>query len=89
MAGSYRAQGNLNIAKEETNKQTNKWKPKEKAGFPSHTMRILAKYNESSMYSAAAKKEEVRQGTEVEKRVELFKAGWRFNYFWKLVKNNN
>lgn len=38
-------------------------------------MRLLAKYNESSIYSVTAKKEEIGQGTEVENRVDLLKAG--------------
>lgn len=73
MAGSYRARGNLNIAKK---KQTNKNNQRRRqGGFPSHTMRLLAKYNESSIYSVTAKKEEIGQGREVEKKVDLFKAG--------------
>lgn len=65
MAGSYRAWGNLNIAKKKTNKNNQR---RRQGGFPSHTMRLLAKYNESSIYYVTAKKEEIGQGTEVEKK---------------------
>lgn len=38
-------------------------------------VRLLAKYNESSMNSTTAYREEMGQGTEVEKGVGLFRAG--------------
>lgn len=59
MAGSHRAQGNLNIAKK--NKQTKITKEEGRVVSLSYNeMRLLAKYNESSMYSATEKTQRLK-----------------------------